>query len=679
MTEHFANEALTTLTMQLDKGATTLNVASVTRFPAEGLFRILIDSELMMVTAVEGTTFTVERGIEETTDIAHANGSSVRQVLTAGALANKADLDEGVLRESEIPASVLLASQAPAIYASRYGVSASNTGEENSEALASAIADAEEQAISRIFLPSGVIALKSGFLLNKTDDEGGTFEYLVQGDGRGTVLELDEELDWLFRVNCTEEDKAAHEVGNLIGRLQLRDLMIRGAEAGSTGLVRIINASVQMNNVRCIDLNYGVYQVSGYCDHHVFEKVRWKSESTENGWLLYVNGNGDGHLFSECDLEASNAAYLVQCAGAVIQGCIGGKFVLHRCYGASIDGHHWEAYALLSESTAPAFTIRDSHVRFGPGYFLVGKTQPAIEVDDELYDGTQLTIAGTSLGWLSGHPASELPRTAHIHIANANGKARFIFEYARGFCADYGYGIAYPMGLVVTSDIEGIQEAIDAAPELLNGHSILEKEAAAWPLKPVSGVREAKRWGYPPLIEYAGPQLGIGGTIPEGTEYFYRIAVWDGFQWSERSVEKSSEAEAAETAFHLVINTLSPSSTVRVWRGSESGAHDRYIDLTLPTLSTILSDLGSYIAGLAWVVPEKEEEVPATPEENAQRDLVEQNGRIAGESGAAPTNGTWAAGTRFFQSSPSAGGFAGWICVEGGEPGTWKGFGELEE
>lgn len=685
MAEQFANQALTTLAAKLAEGATTLTVASATRFPTEGDFRILIDSELMMVTAVEGTTFTVERGIEETTDIAHANGSSVTQVLTAGGLANKADLDAGVLRESEIPGSVLLGSQVPAVYASRHGVSASNTGEENSEALANAIAEAEEQSIGRILLPSGTIALKSGFLLNKTDDEKGTFQYIVEGDGRGTILDLDAELDWLFRVNCTEADEAAHEVGNLIGRLQLRDLMVRGTEGGTTGLVRIIKASVQMNNVRCFDLDYGVYQVSGYCDHHVFEKVRWKSESTENGWLFYVaNGNGDGHLFSECDLLASNAAYISQSHGLAISGCIGGKFVLRRCYGVDVDSHHWEAYALGSESTAPGFKLKDSHVRFGPGFFETGKTQPAIEVDDdEIYDGTQLTIAGTSLGWLSGHPASELPRGAHIHIADANGKARFIFEHPRGFCADYGYGIAYPIGLVVTSDVETIQEAIDSAPGLLNGHSMLEEEeAATWRLKPVSGVRTAKRWESAPLIEFIGKQLGIGGEIAEKTEYFYRIAVWDGFQWSERSEEKLGEAEANESAFHLTINALSPNAKVRVWRGSTAGEYDRYIDLTLPTSSTILSDLGNYIAGLAWIIPsekEKEEEVLKPFESNAQRDLVEQNGRIVGESEAAPTNGTWAKGTRFYQSNPSAGGYAGWICVESGESGTWKGFGELEE
>lgn len=681
MTEHFANEAQTTLTAELAKGATTLTVASAAGFPTEGNFRILIDSELLMVTAVEGTTFTVERGIEETTDFAHADGSTVTQVLTAGGLATKADLDEGALRESEIPGSVLLAGQAPAVYASRYGVSASKTGEENSEALAAAIAAAEEQSISRILLPSGTIALKSGFLLNKADDESGTFQYIVQGDGRGTVLELDKELDWLFRVNCTKADEAASETGNLIGRLVLRDLMVKGVEGGTTGLVRIIKASVHMHNVRCSDLDYGVYQVTGYCDHHVFEQVRWRSETNENGWLFHMNGNGDGHLFSACSFTGSQAAFIRSCDGLVIDSCIGGNFTLRLCTGVAVNGHHWEAFLQPGEErSAPAFTIKDSRVRFGPGFFLTGVTQPAIEInDDETQDASQIEFAGTSFGWPNGHPAYEPPRTSHVHIANANGRARFIFEYPRGFCVNYGFTALDPIGLLVTSGVEGLQEAIDAAPELLNGHSILEKERNEWALKPVSKTRTAERVGYPPSIDAVSKQLEVGGKIPEGTSYFYRIAVWDGFQWSERSKENSGKAEANDTAFVLAINALSAIAQVRVWRGSAEGEYDRYIDLPVPTAVTRLIDVGDYIAGLSWVVPEKAEEVPATPEKNAQRDLVEQNGRVVGEGEAAPANGTWEKGTRFFQSNPSAGAYAGWICTEAGTPGTWKGFGKLAE
>jgi hypothetical protein len=45
---------------------------------------------------------------------------------------------------------------------------------------------------------------------------------------------------------------------------------------------------------------------------------------------------------------------------------------------------------------------------------------------------------------------------------------------------------------------------------------------------------------------------------------------------------------------------------------------------------------------------------------------------------AAPTTGTYVRGDRVLNDTPSAGGYAGWICVTGGSPGTWKGFGIIE-
>ena len=39
---------------------------------------------------------------------------------------------------------------------------------------------------------------------------------------------------------------------------------------------------------------------------------------------------------------------------------------------------------------------------------------------------------------------------------------------------------------------------------------------------------------------------------------------------------------------------------------------------------------------------------------------------------APPARGTWSRGDVVFNSSPAAGAPMGWMCVEGGTPGTWK-------
>ena len=45
---------------------------------------------------------------------------------------------------------------------------------------------------------------------------------------------------------------------------------------------------------------------------------------------------------------------------------------------------------------------------------------------------------------------------------------------------------------------------------------------------------------------------------------------------------------------------------------------------------------------------------------------------------AAPGSGTYARGDRVWNTTPSATGWIGWVCVTAGTPGTWKGFGAIE-
>ncbi|MFA5238471.1 MAG: glycosyl hydrolase family 28-related protein [Phycisphaerae bacterium] len=44
----------------------------------------------------------------------------------------------------------------------------------------------------------------------------------------------------------------------------------------------------------------------------------------------------------------------------------------------------------------------------------------------------------------------------------------------------------------------------------------------------------------------------------------------------------------------------------------------------------------------------------------------------------APDDGTWKTGRIFYNAEPSGGEYVGWICISGGTPGTWKGFGAIE-
>jgi hypothetical protein len=92
-TEQFSNSASTTLNGAILFSDLSLVVASAASFPASGNFRISIENEILLVTGVAGTTFTVLRGQEGTTPQGHNHGVTVTHILTAGALNQlKADL-----------------------------------------------------------------------------------------------------------------------------------------------------------------------------------------------------------------------------------------------------------------------------------------------------------------------------------------------------------------------------------------------------------------------------------------------------------------------------------------------------------------------------------------------------------------------------------------------------------
>lgn len=77
---------MSTLVGDITAAATSLAVISAGTFPAVGDFRIKIDSEVLLVTAVSGSTFTVTRGADGTTAATHSNGAVVAHIVTAGSL-----------------------------------------------------------------------------------------------------------------------------------------------------------------------------------------------------------------------------------------------------------------------------------------------------------------------------------------------------------------------------------------------------------------------------------------------------------------------------------------------------------------------------------------------------------------------------------------------------------------
>lgn len=89
----YANNPATTLAASATAGATSISVTSAADFPTQGKFTIIIGSEIMLVTGVSGTTWTVTRGYDGTSAAAHNNNAAVVGVLTVQSFLNSAHLD----------------------------------------------------------------------------------------------------------------------------------------------------------------------------------------------------------------------------------------------------------------------------------------------------------------------------------------------------------------------------------------------------------------------------------------------------------------------------------------------------------------------------------------------------------------------------------------------------------
>lgn len=86
--EQFADLAHTTLNGAITNSATSLVVASSSLFPSTGDFRIKIEAEVLKVTAVSGTTWTVVRAQAGTSAQSHADTTDIYAVVTKEQLDN---------------------------------------------------------------------------------------------------------------------------------------------------------------------------------------------------------------------------------------------------------------------------------------------------------------------------------------------------------------------------------------------------------------------------------------------------------------------------------------------------------------------------------------------------------------------------------------------------------------
>lgn len=86
MRERINNQGITTLSAGIDNVVTSFSVADGSFLSANGQYRIVINNEIMLVTARSGNSLTVVRGQEGTSATSHSASDVVAQIHTVGGL-----------------------------------------------------------------------------------------------------------------------------------------------------------------------------------------------------------------------------------------------------------------------------------------------------------------------------------------------------------------------------------------------------------------------------------------------------------------------------------------------------------------------------------------------------------------------------------------------------------------
>ena len=81
--ERIVNNIATTLNGAINDSVTSVTVTDGSSYPSEGDYRILVDTEVMQVTARSSNVLTVVRGVDGTTAASHADASNVNVSLGA--------------------------------------------------------------------------------------------------------------------------------------------------------------------------------------------------------------------------------------------------------------------------------------------------------------------------------------------------------------------------------------------------------------------------------------------------------------------------------------------------------------------------------------------------------------------------------------------------------------------
>jgi hypothetical protein len=483
---------------------------------------------------------------------------------------------------------------------------------------------------------------------------------------------------YCIKVN---EDAAGNKVRGFptIPRLILKDMRIYGNTANYPHLLKVRETGLWLENLYLSDFTDGVV-TADYCDAMVVKHIKW-ANGPPAGYLLRQGSSGDRWLVEGIFVDNYYAGAALHERGIftgwaasnhIFRSLIGGYFYLNACHNLTIEGWHMESpgNTIPLQINGAVVTVRRSN------WWNNRSVVPVVVNDTDSYRRTNLVLEDcTFISYFNNLQA----RTADIHIQALNGASFLELRNVTSFPQASGHWMAEhcQLGVVATSEVPALNtELTKIKNKRLLTNARIYCRGGNWQVVPLDGLPRYHALTNPSL-SWIGAVSTFMSSLAAGT-YYYKLAIYyDDSLHTAASSEYSATVGSDGQAVGLATAMRGGGAILRLWRGTQSGSYDRYVDIPLAKVDGgYLHDQGDTLYGFPWITSG----VPTPPTANTTMEGVEYaNGLRVFYASAAPTSTefTGVRGDIVWNTAPAAAAAPGWVCVTAGSPGTWKAMANL--
>nr|DAP03387.1 MAG TPA: hypothetical protein [Caudoviricetes sp.] len=383
---------------------------------------------------------------------------------------------------------------------------------------------------------------------------------------------------------------------------------------------------------------------------------------------------GDSLRISDSDLHQEKL-YIEQCSGGVLENILNAHTTINKCNAMTLTNFHNEDSSIIIKNSS--VSLNDSIIFFRYEGFKNGRIPLSIIKDNNQYfsnnnkhcsinnvliaydvNMSQLPNDYTST-WFDARINCKCTINGFYRISNFNGESGTRVYSCPSISFD---------GVNVLNDFSDYPS--NAIHSIILGNKIIDS---------ISSFNSG---------DYGSMYMGSTGASKwkeaSGTYYYFIVYLWGNKNNMMKSYYASGELSISVTyggACPLIGNKRLGDSlcgTVRLYRGTSPNTYTHYVDIPITSFESI-TDLGFYVStGDRWNTRVSGTKDDTNSQSNYSTMTLSSEGNSIIYGTAIPTHGTWKKGDKIINSNPTAGGYEGWVCINAGTPGTWKGYGLIQ-